>query len=239
MARVIKAEALDRSPANARRVDFNFEDLTHRADSFVDDVRRRAAQLAEQIVAEARKEAERIRRQAEAEGQKSARESAQRTAEASLRSAEEATRSKLEKTFRERLDTLLPALAQAASELQVARQEWRARWEQNLLQLACALAERIVRRELTRDPEVSLNWMREALELASGAAQVRLRLHPSDHETLGDRAKLLTERFAGAAAVEVVADPGVTLGGCRVTTEFGAIDLQLETQIARLRDELS
>jgi len=36
-----------------------------------------------------------------------------------------------------------------------------------------------------------------------------------------------------------VADPDITPGGCRVDTQFGSIDQQLETQLARIEEELT
>jgi flagellar biosynthesis/type III secretory pathway protein FliH len=37
----------------------------------------------------------------------------------------------------------------------------------------------------------------------------------------------------------VVADPQVSLGGCRVETRFGVIDQQFEAQLARIEQELT
>jgi flagellar biosynthesis/type III secretory pathway protein FliH len=36
-----------------------------------------------------------------------------------------------------------------------------------------------------------------------------------------------------------VADDAVSPGGCRLNTEFGTIDKQLETQLERIKEELS
>jgi flagellar biosynthesis/type III secretory pathway protein FliH len=36
-----------------------------------------------------------------------------------------------------------------------------------------------------------------------------------------------------------VADPNITLGGCRLQTAFGVIDKQLEAQLQRVKQELS
>jgi flagellar assembly protein FliH len=38
--------------------------------------------------------------------------------------------------------------------------------------------------------------------------------------------------------VRIVADESITAGGCRVDTEFGSLDQQLEAQLARITEEL-
>ena len=51
--------------------------------------------------------------------------------------------------------------------------------------MAAAIARRVIRRELTRQPEIPLALVREALELAAGSAQVRIHLNPADHRGAG------------------------------------------------------
>ena len=45
-------------------------------------------------------------------------------------------------------------------------------------------------------------------------------------------------RHLAPGAAEVVADGGVTPGGCRVESRFGLIDQQIESQLKRIEDEL-
>jgi len=55
---------------------------------------------------------------------------------------------------------------------------------------------------------------------------------------LGERAKVLGAQLATAGTIEIVGDASVSLGGCRVHTEFGVIDQQIESQLARIDEEL-
>ena len=73
-----------------------------------------------------------------------------------------------------------------------------------------------VRRELSQFPEITLDLVREALELASGGGRLALRLNPKDYETLGDHAEQLVARIGQLTSADVVADPAVQPGGCRV-----------------------
>jgi flagellar assembly protein FliH len=56
---------------------------------------------------------------------------------------------------------------------------------------------------------------------------------------LRDGATKLIAEMQKLAPAELVADATVSPGGCRVDTQFGCIDQQIEAQLARIRDELS
>ena len=40
------------------------------------------------------------------------------------------------------------------------------------------------------------------------------------------------------AETEIVPDPAIGVGGCKVTTEYGEIDQQFEQQLRRIAEEL-
>jgi flagellar assembly protein FliH len=106
------------------------------------------------------------------------------------------------------------------------------------VELAVAIASRLCRRELSRDPEIAQQWIREALQMAAGNAEVVLRLNPDDHAGLSGQIEAITRELTGLGSVRIVADNTISAGGCRVDTEFGSIDQQLEQQLARVAEEL-
>ena len=107
------------------------------------------------------------------------------------------------------------------------------------MHVAVAIAERVVRRELAAAPEITMALVREALELAAGSAELVLRLNPEDFNLLGDQAQRMAAELTRLGKVDVVADPAITKGGCRVDTRHGTIDQQLEVQLARIEAELT
>ena len=201
-------------------VAFNFEDLTEKANHYLDTVRRQAAK----ILTDAKQQAQAVEQRAREAGQ-----------QAALRQAEQSVHAKLN----ERLQTMMPALEQAVVSLRESEQAWLNHWERQTVHLACAIAARIVRREIARTPEITLHLVREALELANGSSRLRLHLNPQDHATLADRIPAIVARLQQLAPAEIVPDPEISPGGCRVTTEFGSIDQQIETQLARIEEELT
>jgi flagellar assembly protein FliH len=133
---------------------------------------------------------------------------------------------------------VVPAARAAVDGILAAKTEWLAHWERTALSLATAIAERILRRQLERTPDVTLDLVKEALELAAGSADLQLRMHPDDLALLGAQVEQIIAELGRLGAAEVVPDPAIARGGCRVDTRYGTIDQRLETQLARIAQEL-
>ena len=222
MAAIIKS-ATGHSKRSAKTIEpvaFNFNDMASRADDYLGNIRDQAAQ----IIAEAHQQAEQVRRQAEKAGRQAAEEAVERI---------------LDEKVGQRMETLLPAMEQIGVQLADARSAWQEYWERSAVALSARLAERIIRRELREQPEIALDMVRQALELAAGSEQITVRLNPIDHQNLGSQVATLAETLCQLAPADVLADEDVSPGGCRVTTQFGEIDNQIEAQLARLGDELA
>jgi flagellar assembly protein FliH len=84
-----------------------------------------------------------------------------------------------------------------------------------------------------------LEWVADALRLASGSSDIIIQLNPHDFQTLRTQVKQLAKVLSPVATARVVSKEDISLGGCRIETEFGGIDYQLETQLERMAEELS
>jgi flagellar assembly protein FliH len=217
MASVIKSNLGARQ---ASPIVFNFEDVTQHANRYVNDVQSQAAA----IIADAQRQAEAVTRRAEEQGR-----------QAALRAVEQV----LDQKVGQKMESLLPALEKVVSELVDARQAWLRHWEQTAVRLAAKMAQRVIRRELSQTPEITVDLVREALELAAGASHLKISLHPDDFETLSGQVERLSKEIARAAEVEILPDMAVTAGGCRVETSQGLVDQQIETQLERIVAELT
>jgi len=216
MAGIIKATGRSEPAAKGALRAFQFDDVGR---SYLDRVRDEAAR----IIADAREQAAKIKAKATEEGRQAAIQAAQAS---------------LANRLDQQLTSVLAALSQAAQSITHSRQQWQQHWEQHTVELATAIAGRVCRGELGRRPEIKLQWIREALELAAGNAEIVLRLHPDDAAALSSHAETIAKQLTGAAPVKIVADDSLTAGGCRVETQFGSLDQQLEAQLARIQEEL-
>ena len=103
--------------------------------------------------------------------------------------------------------------------------------EQQLAQLAMLVARHLVRRELKTEPEQVIAVVREALAaLPVAARNVRLSLHPDD-------ATLVRETLSigdSEQQMQIVDDPVLSRGGCRVSTDTSQIDASVEARLNAL-----
>lgn len=222
MASIIRANSDRPSPAGSdvRGVAFEFKDMSHRADAYIQQVRDEAAKIVQQAHADAAK----VRRDAEQAG---------RTA------AEEAIERVLAERVGKQLQTLRPAIDGIVKQLDATRGEWLDHWQRAAVQLAVAIAERLVGKELSAAPEISEQWVREALSLAAGSGEITVKLNPQDFAHLSVKAEELAQSIGVLAAAKFVPHESVTAGGCLVETRYGSVDMRLETQLARLAEELN
>lgn len=209
-------------------VAFNLDDMAARAERHVHQCLEQLRAEGNKIVTKAKQEAQTIRKQAETDGRKAG--------EAAGHAAIEQI---VERQMSQKLATLLPALQQAVDDIRHAKQAWLTHWEKNVVHLAAAIAQHVIRRELTVQPEIPLALVREALELAAGSAQIRVHMNPADHAALGAQVQTLAKELNPLAPAELIADSQITPGGCRIDTQFGSIDQQIEAQLARIEEELT
>jgi len=210
---------------------FNFDDLRRQCDEHIESARRQGQELLAAAVAAA----DEVRRKAHAEGlvvgQRDGFASAQQLID--TRAAEIAARQ-----TQEQLRTVLPAFQAAVQALEIERDRWLATWEAAAVKLSAAIAEKILRHELVQRPELTLGIVREALQLAAGQPHLKLHLNPQDLEQLQQCGEAAVGLFASVGEATLAPDESVSRGGCLIETRHGVIDARLETQLARITEEL-
>ena len=222
MAEVIKGSSLNGASGGThapRMSNFNFSDIGDQAEAYLQQVRAKAVE----IITQAKTEAEQIKGKAQQEG----RQAALQAAEATLRKQVEA-----------QLNRVLPALESAAEQLVTANAQWQTEWDKKIIALSTAIAGRVVRRELKKDAGITLDWVREALELGMGTPSLSVHLHPDDIAVLKERVQEISTRLTKLGPVQVISDATVSRGGCRVQSDYGVIDQTVEAQLNRIEQEL-
>jgi flagellar assembly protein FliH len=224
MVRIIKSAELPPTKSPSERRQETFVDISH-------DVQHRLEQAGTQaarILEDAGQQAACMRLQAEQQGW----EQGQQRAEAAFQQ-------RVRDEVQRQLAGALPALQQAVEAVRQARTDHLRQCEAGLIRLAGAIAARLIRRELQQTPEIALDLVREALELAAGSQQLKIRLNPADYDVLAPGVAELARFQGDGVTAELSADASVSPGGCVVQTEFGTIDQRLESQLARILEELS
>jgi flagellar assembly protein FliH len=221
MATIIKHDAAQHASGGAlRHIAYDLTDMAAEADVYLGGVRREARAIVEQ----AKRDAAAVKQEAETAGR---------------RAAEAAIERVLDEKVAKQMKSLTPALQAAIAQIREAKQDWMRHWEKTALDLAAAIAARLVRGEIQRRPEIQLAWIRESLELVSGGGEIAIHLNPSDCQALERQVTQLAAVMHPTATMRLVADEQISPGGCRVATEFGSVDMQIESQLERIKQELA
>jgi flagellar biosynthesis/type III secretory pathway protein FliH len=130
-------------------------------------------------------------------------------------------------------EATLRRLAQSIEELASLRAELVHKTERQVVELAFAIARRVLRREIAVDGALLVTMARVALERLGDNTSATIRLNPDDYAMLGARAQVNE-----GSVVRIVPDPAVNPGGCLVQTDFGAIDAGIDAQLSEMASAL-
>jgi flagellar assembly protein FliH len=159
--------------------------------------------------------------------------------EETLRSARAAALREGETAGRSRamaeLQPVLERLAATIADLAAFRPRLRREAEADMLQLALAIARRVLRRELSIDPEALHGLVLAALERLEMQELARVRVHPSQAAAVA----ALLRQTGGGPAVEVAPDPALDRGAAIFETSRGSLDASIETQMQEIERGLA
>ncbi|MEW6523409.1 MAG: FliH/SctL family protein [Bacillota bacterium] len=223
MSKVIKSVQVESFPPGAVwQVGAELED---RARSYLE----RASRRARELLARAAKECELLIEEATGAAvslkDQARREGFGQGYEEGLEQARRAGQSLLQ----EARDVLEGAIALRHGLLEEARED--------LVELALAVAGRILRQELSVDRGAVLEMVRGAMEAVKDETELRLHAHPAYTADLERAKKELMARVPGLRRLDVVADESLS-PGCVCHGDWGAVDATLDSQLARARQQL-
>jgi len=132
------------------------------------------------------------------------------------------------------LDKWNDALAEAWSR----RDAFLLRNEAELVRLAVAIAEKVVRRSVEADSDMVVQAVKEALKSVRGEKRITIKVNPSEEDVLREQASCLRLLGSEVGDLVIVGNPAIAAGGCIVESELGVIDAQIDTQLASIEKAL-
>lgn len=198
-------------------------------------------ETAEGVLAEAYRQAERVIRDAEQKAAELLEQARRRAEEEAAALAEkvrqEAYREAMEKAERE-AEVLRAQAREVLKQAEEIRRVTFERLEGELVDLAVSIAEKVVGMHLSVDPEAVLAVAREAIQMTGVREQVTIWAHPDEVALFNEKMDELRTLLPASAALNVIADPAVKPGGCRVETEHGRVDATLDARWKALLEAL-
>lgn len=141
--------------------------------------------------------------------------------------------------WRERLTEVDAAWSAAMAEFIGQRESLLVESRRGVIELAIAIAERVVHRAIEIDAGAIEEQLREVLSLVAAPATLIVRVHPGDEELVREIVPRLREQFVGGIHVRLQSDSAVSRGSCVARTLGGAsIDASVETQLDRIVRDL-
>lgn len=131
----------------------------------------------------------------------------------------------------ERIERLLSEMVGLKE--QIVRQ-----YEKEILDLAFAIADKIVGCRVRSDEGVVGESIRKVLLLAGQKSKIVIRVNPEDHNYVEKLRPELFSRFKEIKSVIVTSDPSISRGGCFLETDSGDVNGSIEAQMEIVRRSL-
>lgn len=129
-------------------------------------------------------------------------------------------------------------LDERAAEMLHEMEEFYVAAEPELASLSVDIARKILKQELTQNPECVMKVVRAAIYRVKDK-EVRVLVNPTDLETVRSERDSLMGIADGLTSVEIVSDRRVGQGGCVLETPSGSIDARIETQLTHIEEVIS
>lgn len=210
------------------------------------DLRRQAAALqqaaqaqARRIIVQAQEEAARLTAGAHAKGfEKGLREGLDKGTQQGLTEGRKQGHAQALEQTSAQVQQLQQAWIAAAGAWDAQRQEMDRQARSAVLDLALALAEKIVHRTVHVDRGVVVDQVAAAMNCLLRPMDVTVRIHPADREILQEAMPGLLAQFPQFRHVHLLEDAAVGRGGCVLTHGQGQIDARVQTQLSRIAELL-
>ncbi len=145
---------------------------------------------------------------------------------------------KLERKANEQLQAHSRTISSFIDQMKAREAELMESLTPRLANLATELAQRILHREIEKDPSVVTLQAEKAIGKILEREKLVIRVNPADAEHMKKHKPALIEMFSGIKTIEIAADPAVERGGCVVETDLVRVDAQPCSQLEAARKTL-
>ncbi len=143
--------------------------------------------------------------------------------EEGAKAAFESVKGELEQKFSE--------LNQLVDEVRSLRSQILHNHERELIELVFQIGKKIAIKELSEDSSVVKELLETLLLEFEKDQEIKVSLSTSDYEFISKQIQSGVFKLSDGAKVKFNIDEKMTNGGCRIQTEFGSIDLQVEQRV--------
>ena len=134
---------------------------------------------------------------------------------------------KLRNEYEQKIDAARSPIAAAITDFAQERDQYYAKVEAEIVQLALAIAAKILHREAQVDPMLVAALVRIAIDNMREGSSVTIRVCPGK----GDTWRAYFSGTSGVSRIDVIEDPKLIDSDCQVETELGSANFSIEKQL--------
>jgi flagellar biosynthesis/type III secretory pathway protein FliH len=127
-----------------------------------------------------------------------------------------------------RFESVVKSFTGALQELRRMQEAWHEHNEQHLIELVCAVARKVVQREVSIDRSIISRVINAALKYAADQGEIIIRIHPSDLEYASQQCSEVREGMGDGRQVRFEGDERVARGDAVIESKRGIIETGIE-----------
>lgn len=181
-----------------------------------------ARQQAEEMINKAKQEAAQILRQAKAEAEVMAQQLKEQARQEGWQEGIAASEVEAENIRQQASQVLVQAQNIYNNTLD--------KMESEIVDLAVDIAERVVLAQLAVEPRTIMEIAKECMDLIKNRPLVNIYVNNADYHMVQDDKNELLQGLPGKVELNILADNGISPGGCKIETDQGLVDATLETR---------
>ncbi|MCE5262133.1 MAG: hypothetical protein LLG97_01225 [Deltaproteobacteria bacterium] len=127
------------------------------------------------------------------------------------------------------------AMSKIVKEMSVLKKSTLENLEGEILQLALAVAEKVIHLEAATNREVIRGVLREAIKNVGDRENMKIRVHPQDFHFMMEIKSDFLQSFDGVRNVTFAEDESIQRGGAIIETLCGEVDARLDQQCNEIK----
>lgn len=136
---------------------------------------------------------------------------------------------------RDNLAKLDASWTQALSDFVTVREAMLSEARADVIRLALAIAERVVKRVIAADPNIVASQLAAALDLVSRSTRLTIAVHPDDEAAAREALPAITAKLGEGMHAQIMSDTSLTRGSVIVRTATGgSVDAGIDVQLDRI-----
>lgn len=230
----IAEQAEDMPDANIAAALVAKEQIIRDAESYAESIVAHATGEANRIRTEASGEVESWWRQRRADDEKAAEAAREQGYEAGYEQGLQQAEAQVRAHYEQLLDEAKSIIESAVAIKQQMIQES----EPFLIELSCSIAEKIITRQLSIEPQWTIDLIKKVLLRRREQGTITLCVSAEHFQFVADARDELTLAIDSQAELQIIPDPTVRDQGCVIRSSFGSIDAKIDTQLHEIKKGL-